>query len=136
MSTLARTMLARVRKLCLSFPETSERESHGAPTFFVADKRSFLTFVERYYGEGRMAIVCAAPDGAQASLVEAAPERFFLPKYVAKLGWIGMYLDGDPPWAEVESIIESAYATRAPSSPRRPKRKKARSKRAKITRGR
>src|SRR2546430_12496255 len=31
---------AAVRKICLSLPEASERLSHGAPTFFIRDKRS------------------------------------------------------------------------------------------------
>jgi hypothetical protein len=35
-------ILGRVRELCLALPETSERLSHGAPTFFVRGKRAFL----------------------------------------------------------------------------------------------
>lgn len=34
--------LERIRELCLALPETSERLSHGAPTFFVRGKRAFL----------------------------------------------------------------------------------------------
>ena len=30
----------RIRELCLALPETSERLSHGSPTFFVRGKRS------------------------------------------------------------------------------------------------
>ena len=35
-------VLSRIREICLGLPETSERLSHGAPTFFVRDKRAFL----------------------------------------------------------------------------------------------
>jgi hypothetical protein len=35
-------VLAKLREICLAFPETSERLSHGAPTFFVREKCSFL----------------------------------------------------------------------------------------------
>ena len=31
-------VLGRLRKLCLAFPEASERLSHGEPTFFVGAK--------------------------------------------------------------------------------------------------
>jgi uncharacterized protein YdhG (YjbR/CyaY superfamily) len=31
--------LKRLREICLAFPETSERLSHGAPTFFVRARR-------------------------------------------------------------------------------------------------
>jgi len=34
--------LAKLREICLGLPETTERLSHGAPTFFIRGKRSFL----------------------------------------------------------------------------------------------
>lgn len=34
--------LERVREICLALPETSERLSHSAPTFFVRGKRAFV----------------------------------------------------------------------------------------------
>ena len=34
--------LERIRAICLGLPETTERLSHGSPTFFVRDKRAFL----------------------------------------------------------------------------------------------
>lgn len=118
-------LLERVRALCLSFPETSERESHGWPTFFVREKRSFLNLVgSYYYGEGRPVITCAAPEGAQAALIEAKPELYFLPKYVAKQGWIGMWLDRGAAWAEIAAVVEAAYATAAETA--LPKKRAAR----------
>ena len=33
--------LERVRKICFSFPETTERLSHGEPTFFVRGKKGY-----------------------------------------------------------------------------------------------
>src|SRR5262245_58820468 len=71
--------LERVRELCLALPETSERPSHGAPTFFVRGKRSFLMVLTNHHGDGRFAIWCAAAPGMQQLLVEADPERFFVP---------------------------------------------------------
>ena len=35
-------VLEGIRAICLALPETSERLSHGAPTFFVREKRAFL----------------------------------------------------------------------------------------------
>jgi hypothetical protein len=107
------TALARVRKICLALPETSERLSHGAPTFFVGSKPTFLMFAENHHGDGRLAIWCAAPDGAQEALVAADPERFFRPPYVGYRGWIGVRLER-PDWKLVEGIIEDAYRRVAP----------------------
>ena len=66
-------VLERIRELCLGLPETSERLSHGAPTFFVREKRAFLMVLTDHHGDGRFAIWCAAPDGLQKLLVDADP---------------------------------------------------------------
>ncbi len=41
----APTPLDRVRELCLALPETSERLSHGSPTFFIRDKKTFVMYL-------------------------------------------------------------------------------------------
>ncbi|HEX3549878.1 MAG TPA: MmcQ/YjbR family DNA-binding protein [Candidatus Elarobacter sp.] len=110
----ART-LDRVRRLCLALPEATERESHGSPTFFVRAKPSFVSFVDDHHGDGRLAIWCAAPPGAQDVLLAADPDRFFRPPYVGTRGWIGMRLDGDPDWAHVAAVVDEAYRTVAPA---------------------
>ena len=108
-------VLAKLREVCLAFPETSERLSHGAPTFFVREKRSFLMVLTNHHGDGRFAIWCAAPDGMQKMLVEADPERFFVPPYVGHRGWLGVRLDRDIHWDELTGIAEDAYAEVAPT---------------------
>jgi hypothetical protein len=108
-------VLAKLREICLAFPETSERLSHGAPTFFVREKRSFLMLLTNHHGDGRFAIWCAAPDGMQKMLVEADPERFFVPPYVGHRGWLGVRLDRGIHWDELTGIAEDAYADVAPA---------------------
>ena len=106
-------MLERIRRICLALPDTSERLSHGAPTFFVRDKRAFLMVMTDHHGDGRFAIWCAAPDGMQQALVAGDPERFFVPPYVGHRGWLGMRLDRPFDWDELEGIVEDAYSERA-----------------------
>jgi hypothetical protein len=106
--------LARIREICLGFPETSERLSHGAPTFFVRGKRAFVMVLSDHHGDGRFAIWCAAPDGMQKLLVEADPERFFVPPYVGHRGWLGVRLDRRLESDELAGIVEDAYAEVAP----------------------
>jgi hypothetical protein len=107
-------ILTRLRDLTLGLPETSERLSHGAPTFFVQEKRSFVMVLTDHHGDGRFAIWCAAPQGLQVMLVEADPERFFVPPYVGHRGWLGMRLDRALDWDELAGIVEDAYAEVAP----------------------
>ena len=107
--------VARIRELCLALPETSERPSHGSPTFFVRGKRAFLMVLTNHHGDGRFAIWCAAPDGLQPMLVDADSERFFVPPYVGGRGWLGVRLDRGVHWGELAGIVEDAYAEVAPA---------------------
>ena len=106
--------LERIRDICLGFPETSERLSHGAPTFFVRRKRAFLMVLTNHHGDGRFAVWCAAPAGMQGMLVEADPERFFVPPYVGHRGWLGVRLDRGVHWDELTGLVEDAYTEVAP----------------------
>jgi hypothetical protein len=107
-------VLARLRQICLGLPETTERLSHGAPTFFVRERRAFAMVMSNHHGDGRFALWCAAPDGLQEMLVEGEPERFFVPPYVGHRGWLGVRLDGRLHWEELTGIVEDAYAEVAP----------------------
>ena len=107
--------LARLREIGLALPETSERLSHGAPTFFVREKKAFLMVLTDHHGDGRFAIWCAAGAGVQALLVEADPDKFFVPPYVGHRGWLGVRLDRGLDWNELAGIVEDAYAEVAPS---------------------
>jgi len=106
--------LQRIREICLGLPETSERLSHGAPTFFVRGKKAFLMVMTDHHGDGRFAVWCAAPTGMQSMLVDADPDRFFVPPYVGHRGWLGVRLDRGLHWDELEGIAEDAYAEVAP----------------------
>ena len=109
-----RPELSRVRRICLALPETSERPSHGAPTFFIAGKRAFVMFQDDHHGDGRLAIWCAAPDGLQQALTDSSPDRFFVPPYVGHRGWLGVRLDNGPDWGEVAGLAEEAFVSAAP----------------------
>jgi hypothetical protein len=128
-------MLARVREICLAFPEVTERLSHGVPTWFIRGKMTFVTYwVDGHHDLEFPHLWCAAPPGAQEALVAADPERFFRPPYVGHRGWIGVRMDGrvdmasarsersEPrsregkiDWAEIAELCEDAYRTVAPA---------------------
>jgi hypothetical protein len=114
--TMSDDILGRVRALCLALPEVTERLSHGSPTFFVRDRKVFVTYLDDHHGDGRLALWCAAPGGAQAELTAADPERFFRPPYVGHRGWIGVRLDLVPDWTEVGEIVRDAYRQVAPKT--------------------
>lgn len=107
-------LFAQVRRTALALPEVSERLSHGAPSFFVSGKRCFVMCMTDHHGDGRIALWCAAPDGAQETLVADDPDSYFRPPYVGHRGWVGVRLDRELPAAEVEACVVEAYRAVAP----------------------
>ena len=108
-------VLVRLRGICLGLPEVVERPSHGAPTFFVRGKKPFVMVLTNHHGDSRFAIWCAAGEGIQKMLVDADPERFFVPPYVGHRGWLGMRLDRGLDWNELAGVVEDAFAEVAPA---------------------
>jgi hypothetical protein len=109
------TPLERLDGICTAFPEVTQRPSHGAPTWFVRGRASFLTYWAHGHHQNQFPhLWCAAPQGVQQELVETEPERFFRPPYVGGRGWIGVRLDPGVAWDELAGICEEAYRTVAP----------------------
>ena len=103
--------LDRVRAICLALPDVTERPSHGSPAWFIKDKRTFVMYLDDHHGDGRLALWCAAPEGAQEMLVEGAPDHYFRPPYVGHRGWVGVRLDRELGWDEIAGVIEDAHET-------------------------
>ena len=99
--------VARLRRICLKLPDAVEKETWRIPTFRVRDKIFAMA-----HDPGT--VWCKAPGCAQAILVGAAPERFFVPPYVGHKGWIGFRLDDGTDWSEVEALIRRSYRMTAP----------------------
>ena len=84
--------LERVRRICLKLPETTERLSHGEPTFFVKNK-VFVMFANNHHNDGYIAVWLPVPSGFQSTLIETSPNTYFKPPYVGVRGWVGIDLD-------------------------------------------
>jgi hypothetical protein len=113
LSREGRKALTRVRRICLALPETYEKIAWGSPTFRVKKGKIFAMFGEDHHADGRIALWCPAPRGAQPILVETEPKRFFVPPYVGPAGWIGIILAevGDRRLAE---LVRDAFLVVAP----------------------
>lgn len=120
MSPEAEPICERLRAICLSFDGTMEKLSHGEPAFFV-DGKLFTTFDDHHHGSSHVSAWVAAPPGAQETLIDANPARFFRPPYVGHRGWVGIVLDTDPDWDEVAGIVADAANHVRPVRRSRPK---------------
>src|SRR5258706_14004895 len=88
---MPKNQVERVRKICLALPETSEKLSHGEPTFFV-HKKVFVMFANNHHNDGHIAVWLPVPEGIQAALITKNPKVYFKPPYVGVKGWVGIEL--------------------------------------------
>lgn len=104
------TPIEKLRTICLALPEAVEGEGVGSPSFKVRDK----IFAMHHPHQGRSSMWCKAPSGLQGVLVENEPERFFVPPYVGKNGWVGLWLDVEQDWSQIRDLVEDSYRMTAP----------------------
>jgi hypothetical protein len=109
----ARTPVARLREICLALPETTEKISHGEPSWFVGGKM-FAMLDDHHHGADHLAVWLAAALGDQEALVRSDPRRFFVPPYVGHRGWVGVRIDGRADWRRVTTVVRDAYVQVAP----------------------
>ena len=108
-----RKPLDRVREICLSLPETSERPSHGEPAWFVGTKL-FATWEDHHHGDPVVGLWVKGAPGAQEILVANEPGRYYRPKYVGHKGWIGVNMEGAIDWPQTADLIRESYRMTAP----------------------
>ena len=105
--------LARVRRIIEQWPETNEKISHGAPTWW-GGRKTFASLADDHHGDGRLALWIKSTHEAQQDLVALDPKTFFVPPYVGPSGWVGMRLDRRPRWSLVEELLLEGYRSVAP----------------------
>src|SRR3954454_15245150 len=107
----------RLRTLCLALPEATAKPWGDAMTSFRVREKVFAWYLENHHGDGRIALWCKAPPGAQPALVGSERERFFVPPYVGHHGWIGVWLDvaiDRIDWDELGEVVAESYRMIAP----------------------
>lgn len=101
-------MTDRLRKICLTWPETTETVTFGHPTFRV-DGKTFCVF-EEYKGEPSIVVKV----GKAMQDVFLQDERFYRTPYVGKHGWVSLKTSGRLNWREIKELIAGSYHLVAP----------------------
>lgn len=97
--------LAELREACLAFPESTEVEAWGRPTF-RAGKKMFAVF--EAHDEHPFALVFK-PDPAERPALLGDP-RFYAPPYYGPSGWLALDLTVAPvDWGEVAELLDASY---------------------------
>lgn len=110
-------VLARVTTICLALPEATAVDDHPPHRGFVVHGKTFVWFTVNEHGDGRIALCVRAAPHENEALVASDPERFGLPKYVARHGYVNYFLDlADRPveWDEVTELVRDSYRLQAP----------------------
>jgi predicted DNA-binding protein (MmcQ/YjbR family) len=111
--SISAARLARLRAICLSFPEALEVPAWGDPTWRVR-ARIFAMQKGNYRG-GRPSLWLKVGRDRQQRLIDDQPELFFVPPYVGHKGWVGMYLDATKvSWPQLRELVEESYQLIAP----------------------
>jgi hypothetical protein len=110
-----RSAVDRLREICLALPNTTEVEAWGEPTFRVNGKIFAMhASASTHHGFGRPAVWILSVSLEQDLVIRARPDRYFKPPYVGPSGWIGAWLDKNPPWGEIEELLRDGWRRRAP----------------------
>jgi predicted DNA-binding protein (MmcQ/YjbR family) len=110
-------LLDRATKICLALPEATSEARHPPHRAFLVGKKNFAWFVVDEHRDGRVGLIVRAAPGENEALVASDSERFGLPKYVARHGWVTYYLDlPERPvdWDEVADLLRDSYLIQAP----------------------
>jgi len=108
---------ARVVGLVEKLPEATATECGGGHLSLEVRGKRLGWYLDDHHNDGRLALNCKAPPGANELLATTAPDRFHLPKYVGHHGWVGLWLDlPKTDWSEVEAVLVDAYRMTAPKA--------------------
>jgi phosphoribosylglycinamide formyltransferase-1 len=112
-------LLAHIRALTLTLPETDERESHGTPGFRVGGDKSgkfFAYFADQHHGTPHIALLVRTGGMDELlNLVESQPEVYFKPAYYGASGWVGIILNRPGvDWEAVAAWLERSWRGAAP----------------------
>jgi phosphoribosylglycinamide formyltransferase-1 len=106
--------LSRLTAIAFALPE-AQRQIYGSHAQFLVRKKTFAYFLDNHHGDGIVAVTCKVLPGENKALVEAQPDRFYLPAYIASRGWVALRLDrGKIDWGEVKELMRVSYETVSP----------------------
>jgi hypothetical protein len=108
---------AHLARICEGYPETvtTSAAGHEHLSLEVAGKRFGYYLYQHFGDDGRSGAVLKAPAGVQELLVGSDPDRFWVPAFVGRHGWIGIRFDlEEPDWDEVTDLVRQAWFMTAP----------------------
>jgi len=109
-----RERLEMLSGICLALPQTS-RQDKGSHAAFSVLKKVFAYYLNDHHGDGIVGFCCKVLPGDNEQLIASSPQKFYMPAYVGRLGWVALRLDRRTvDWAEVSELVRCSYVLCAP----------------------
>jgi hypothetical protein len=106
--------------VCLGLPEV-ERTNCGGHADFRVRGKIFAYFLRNHGGDGITAACFKTRLGEHIEHIRKAPDRFYLPRFIGRRGWLGLRLDqGAINWDEIRALAAISYELAAPKRLRAP----------------
>src|ERR1700681_4978790 len=98
-----KTILEKLREICLALPKSSETTTFGHPTFQVGTKT--FTVLETYKG---VLSICVKV-GKKMQPVFLEDSRFYRTPYVGQHGWGSLRATTKLDWDEIGELVRGSY---------------------------
>jgi len=107
MKPTEKSVLARMRKICIALSGTQEKISHGHPAFATA--KGIYAVLEKTRGE--LSICVNVGRTTQSIFLEDS--RFYPTPYAARHGWVSLKVHAAPlDWEEIAELLRGSYELR------------------------
>lgn len=106
--------LGELRRIAAGLPEAGVAV-RGRHAQLAVRGRTFAWLTDDHHGDGLLGVAVKAPPEEAEMLLDAAPDRFYRPKYLGPRGWIALRLDtAEVDWDEVADLVTGSYRLVAP----------------------
>lgn len=107
--------IAKLREICKTLPEVEFQPAGERHFSLKVGKKSFGWYLNDHHGDGIVSVCCKSTPARQRELVADDPQRYYVPAYVGKSGWVGLRIDLPRiDWGQVLELVVAAYRMRAP----------------------
>lgn len=112
-----KSILNKLRKVCLGLPKAAETVTFGHPAFQVQGK----TFAVLEEHKGELGICLKVGTLLQGVFLD--DPRFFRTPYIGKHGWVTLRVHAAPlNWREIRGLVKGSYDLVVPKTPQTKKR--------------
>lgn len=110
-----RQHLRKLLTLAAALPQVQVAPFGQRHLSLAVKRKTFAYYLNNHHDDGRIGLCCKATPAEQRALLAEGPERYYLPAYLARSGWVSLRLDAPGiDWNEVHGLLIRAWRLQAP----------------------